>query len=68
MDAADVARMRGLLSTLAYYLDDVLSDGIPKRGRGRDAGSAHAQWIEDRSEAVKEALALLADTSDENEV
>lgn len=60
----EAACMRGLLDTLASYLDDILTNGIPKQGRGRDAGCAHAQWIEDRADAVSQAREMLATLGD----
>jgi hypothetical protein len=67
IDNDDLIRLRGLIYSLTYFLEDVLRDGVPKPPPPRasaDAQSADQEWHECRWQLVNEANQFLEETGD----
>jgi len=69
IDYDDLIRIRGIISTLASDLSEILSDGLPKppkKGRSKqdwiDAMSSHEEWYEVRGCSLKAAEEFLKET------
>jgi hypothetical protein len=67
IDHDDLIRMRGMIDSLAYFLEDVLKEGVPKPPPLRasaDAKSADQEWHECRWQLVREAKQFLDETGE----
>jgi len=54
-DRETIERLAATVTHLAWLLEDVLENGVAKKGRTNDSREAADQWLEDRWGAIKSA-------------